>query len=201
MLQLSIVGNLGADAEKKSVNGNEFVSFNVANTERWTTEDGTTHERTMWVSCIINGDGGKLLPYLKKGTTIYATGTRVSTRVYSSAKERGFVAGLNLTISHIELIGGKTDDVPARLYDAQGKQFDVTKHYWSADAGSYGQVLLDRSGRQFMVDNQGWVTAAQTQQPEPAPVEAKDAPFTGDNNTEEAKKMAGTASGKKGGTK
>lgn len=164
MLQTSIIGNLGANAEVKDVNGNKFVSFNVAHTERWKQEDGTINERTMWVSCALNGDGGNLLPYLKKGATVFAIG-RASTRVYSSEKARGFVAGINLSVQHIELVGGKADDVPARLYTKDGVQVDVAKYFWVNDCSHYGTSLLDRSGNAYAVDAQGWVTRLQPEQP------------------------------------
>ena len=35
MIRLEIVGNLGADAEIKDYNGNKFVSFRVAHSEKW----------------------------------------------------------------------------------------------------------------------------------------------------------------------
>ena len=35
MIKLEIIGNLGADAEIKQYNGNKFVSFRVAHTDKW----------------------------------------------------------------------------------------------------------------------------------------------------------------------
>lgn len=177
MLQTSIIGNLGADAEVKNINGNEFVSFNVAHTERWKTEDGVQHEKTLWVSCAVSGNGEKLLPFLKKGTTIFAIG-RTSTRVYSSEKERGFVAGLNLSVQHIELIGGRQDEVPSRLYDSAGREVIISKWFYCTDASIRETTLTDRSGTRFNIDNQGWVS----RQVE-AYTEQADAPFT-DGTTE-----------------
>lgn len=162
MLQLTIIGNLGADAEVKEVNGKKFVSFNVAHTERWVDDTGTIHESTQWVGCALSGDGGNLLQYLKRGTTIYAVG-RLKTRVYSSEKARAMVAGLDLSVQHIELVGGKADEIPSRLYDREGKQVDVSKHYWTSQAPYYGQIVYDRSGSQYSVDTNGWVSVVQTQ--------------------------------------
>ena len=76
MLQVQVIGNLGADAEVKEFNGSKGVCFNVAHTERWTDEQGTKHENTTWVSCILNGDGGKLLPYLVLRFSLRAQGLR-----------------------------------------------------------------------------------------------------------------------------
>ena len=35
MIKLEIIGNLGADAEVKVYNGNKFVTFRVAHTDKW----------------------------------------------------------------------------------------------------------------------------------------------------------------------
>lgn len=157
MLQTTIIGNLGADAEVKELNGRKFVSFNVAHSEKWTDENNVQCERTLWVSCTLNGDGGNLLPYLKKGTSIYAIG-RTSTRVYSSKKERGFVAGLNLSITHIELIGGKVDEIPSRLYTTQGREVKVNKAFFIYQEEGWNQTLLDKQGNQYYVQQDGWIT-------------------------------------------
>lgn len=157
MLHTTIIGNLGADAEVRNVNGNEFVSFNVAHTEQWKSADGTKHEKSVWISCTINGNGGNLLPFLKKGTCIYAIG-RTSTRVYSSEKERGFVAGINLSIIHIELVGGKSDEVPHHLFREDGKMIVVRKTYACDDTECFEKDVKSKSGESFHVDNLGVIT-------------------------------------------
>lgn len=162
MLHTTIIGNLGADAEVRNVNGNEFVSFNVAHTEQWKSADGTKHEKSVWVSCTINGNGGNLLPFLKKGTCIYAIG-RTSTRVYSSEKERGFVAGINLSIIHIELVGGKSDEVPRNLFREDGKMIVVRKIYTCDDTESYEKDVKSKSGETFHIDNFGVITKVDNQ--------------------------------------
>ncbi len=178
MLQLIIVGNLGADAVVKEANGKKFVSFNVAHTERWTDDQGVIHDTTQWVGCALSGDGGNLLQYLRKGTMIYAIG-RVKTRVYSSETARGFVAGLDLSVQHIELIGGRPDDVPSRLFDQEGRQVDVSKHYWTSMANYYNTQVYDRNGKPFSIDAQGWVSQVKTEEAQAANVQTakEDAPF------------------------
>lgn len=67
MIRLEIVGNLGADAEIKDYNGNKFVSFRVAHSEKWVDrQTGTITTQTTWVSCSLNGDGKGLTEYLKR---------------------------------------------------------------------------------------------------------------------------------------
>ena len=165
MLQFTVIGNLGGDARIEESNGRKFVSFNVAHTERWKDSDGSTRESTQWVSCALDGDGGNLLPHLKKGRQVYVIG-HGSTRVFSSPKERRMVAGLNISVQRLELLGGRVDDVPRRLYDNSGVEHAVNKAYYIAteEAKAIGAkkdtpaTLMSVDGAQFTVTHQGWVT-------------------------------------------
>lgn len=180
MLRFQVIGNLGADAQVKVINGRNAVVFNVAHTDRWSDESGSKHEVTTWVSCILNGDGGRLLEYLKRGTGIFVEGAG-STRIYSSPKERKMVAGLNLTVDHIELVGGKTEDIPHDLADANGTLWQTAKAYYIPQEGAKAAgatkkdrgVLYDTRGGIYEVDAAGFVYKTVQEQ------EAKqdDAPF------------------------
>lgn len=106
MIKMEIIGNLGADAEVKVYNGNKFVSFRVAHTDKWVDQQtGVISTQTTWVSCSLNGDGGALTPYLKKGTKVYLRGTP-NFVTYSSPKTHKFETGVNLFVREIELCGG-----------------------------------------------------------------------------------------------
>ena len=106
MIKLEIIGNLGADAEVKVYNGNKFVSFRVAHTDKWVDQQtGVISTQTTWVSCSINGDGGGLTPYLKKGTKVFVRGTP-NFVVYSSPKTHKMETGINLFVREVELCGG-----------------------------------------------------------------------------------------------
>lgn len=161
MLQAMLIGHLGADAESKSTNGNEFITFRIANTDRWTDDAGQVHEQTTWVDCIMNGKP-KVFDYLKKGQLVYVIGS-VSLRVYSSAKDRCMKAGMTINVRQVELLGGKSDDVPSLLYTEDGKeQVHVEKLFYSPaatnEAGNgVGRVLVSRSGERFLHDSEGWV--------------------------------------------
>lgn len=171
MLQFEIIGNLGADAQVKTENGRQFVSFNVAHTDSWQSADGQQHKSTQWVSCAMNGDGGSLLQYLRKGKTVYVQG-RGSSRIYSSPKEHRMVAGLNISVDRIELLSGSDDVVPRRLVSSDGELIDVNKAYYidinkakAMGASKKNSVLLcSQSGQQFSVDGNGfvWPTADNT---------------------------------------
>lgn len=163
MFRAIIIGNLGADARVENNNGRPFVSFNVGHNDRYTDANGVEHNSTQWISCALNGDGGRLLPYLKKGRAVYVEG-RCSTRVFSSEKLRRMVAGVNVSVDHLELLGGNSDDVPRSLVDSDGTVYPVSKAFYiepSVAATLVGSgasaVLSAADGRQFAVVADGWV--------------------------------------------
>lgn len=187
MNNLQVIGNLGADAVVKNENGKQFVSFNVADSQRWTDANGEVHESTIWVGCALSGDGGNLLQYLKKGTMVFVEG-RMKTRIYSSEKARAMVAGIDLSVRHVELLGGRPDEIPSRLFTTNGQMIEVSKHYWTQDASVYNQTLYDKSANPFTIDANGWVSRVQAES-QPAPAETEQqayAPFDGEVDAQAA---------------
>lgn len=194
MFRALIIGNLGADARVEQSNGRPFISFNVAHNDRYEKEDGTVVEKQQWISCAMNGDGGKLLQYLKKGRQVYVEG-RCSTRVFSSEKERRMVAGVNLSVDHLELIGGQADEIPGRIFDTEGVMHDTHKAYWidpqEAAAilkGSDTATMYTQSGAQVILKAPHWVALAQQVQPQ-QPVEEQVEVFDGKENDEQARML------------
>lgn len=157
MLKLHVIGNLGGDAELKSEGGRQFVSFRVAHTIRRTRDDGTAQESTEWISCSLNGDGGALMQYLKRGVKVFISGD-VSVRQYHSERDHCLKAGLNCYVRELELISTNVDAVPRDLYDHDGVAHQVAKFYAVQDIKK-GE-LYDRQGRAYTVDN-GWVSPVQ----------------------------------------
>lgn len=162
MLQVTLIGHLGADAEVKNSNGKEFVSFRVANTDKWTDDAGQTHENTTWVDCILNGNPA-VTKYLRKGQQIFCTGS-LSLRVYSSAKDRCMKAGATINVRQVELLGGKTDDVPSLLYTEDGsKEVHVGKYFFAPAVRGDGPsdvktILVSKAGERYVADKDGWIT-------------------------------------------
>lgn len=164
MLLFEVIGNLGADARVEEANGRKFVSFSVADSQRWTDEQGNQHESVQWVSCAMDGDGGKLLPHLKKGRLIYVVG-HGSTRVYSSPKTKRFESGANISVMRLELLGAQSDNVPSRLYTQDGEEVSIYKAYFvDAEKLKLFQLKKDAfatlqtpDGRQFLLNAAGWV--------------------------------------------
>lgn len=159
MLQTTVIGNIGSEPVTKSDNGKEFTAFKVAHNDTWTDQSGTKHTNVIWVDCILNGRPN-VVEYLKKGTQVYVSGdTRL--RVYSSEKDRCMKAGLTIAVRSIELLGGKSDDVPSRLYDKDGLEHQVTKWYLTDVKNAQ---LYNTRGVQFNVNENGWVTPVKEEQ-------------------------------------
>lgn len=202
----SLIGNLGADAKIVDNNGKPFISFNVADTDRWKDEGGNIHESTTWVQCTINGGAAenKVFEYLKAGTKVFVMG-RMRTRVYSSEKERRMVAGVNLYVMQVELVGGSSDEVPRKLIDPKDATIhDVYKAYYvrQEDLATISKQLVDKAGQLYDVNEYGFIIPVQSEQNQvesaiqadneqgtnDAPVTGEDepstndAPFTGEDN-------------------
>lgn len=157
MFKIEIIGNLGADAQVRGEGGRQFISFNVAHTDKWTDEAGTTHESTQWFSCIINDVNSRVLPYLLKGKSVYVRGDG-RLRAFSSEKERKFVAGATISVREIELIGGQVDAVPKSLADKDGNLFTVYKAFYiDPSIQNKPSELLDAAMNKFAVDKNGFV--------------------------------------------
>lgn len=152
MLQAFLIGNVGADAQLQAKDGRKFTTFRVAHNDVWTDQTGQEHRTSIWVDCVMN-DHPKVAEYIKAGTQVCVWGT-ITLRVYSSAKDRCMKAGMQINVRSIELLGGKNDEVPTRLYDSQGVQHDVSKWYLT-DVKS--TTLMSQRGVQFTVDKKGWV--------------------------------------------
>lgn len=132
MFRAIIIGNLGSDARVENNNGRPFVSFSVGHNDRYTDAEGNVKETTQWISCALNGDGGKLLPYLKKGKAVYIEG-RASTRIYSSEKLRRMVAGVNISVDHLELLAGTPETMPRQVAETSGLLHNVNKAYYLSE--------------------------------------------------------------------
>ena len=75
--KVTLVGNLGADPEARSLNsGGEVVNMRVATSESWKDRDGNRQERTEWHNVVIfNENLGRVAKsYLRKGSKVYLEG-------------------------------------------------------------------------------------------------------------------------------
>lgn len=159
MLKANLIGNLGADAQVKSANGREFVTFRVAHSWNFTASDGTVNSGTIWVDCIGNNLKG-VVEYLKKGTQVYVEG-EISLRVYSSKQDRCMKAGLTIHVQSVQLIGGKTDEVPREVINPDnGEVYGVEKYYSVVDWNTIqmtqdSKKMVDARGKEYLMGRDG----------------------------------------------
>lgn len=152
MLTAILIGNLGADAQYQEKDGSKFVTFRVAHNASWTAQDGTKHESSQWIDCVLN-DHPRVAEYLKAGTLVYIAG-KLTTRIYSSAKDHCMKAGVTIKVRSIELLGGKSDPVPAQLADENGQLHQVDKFFHTDVSNCF---LYSARGGKFQVIEGGWV--------------------------------------------
>lgn len=108
--RIEIIGNLGKDAEVRTVGQNIVVGFNVAVTEKFGDKETTT-----WYSCNYWPKEDKVSQYLKKGSQVFIVG-RPSLRTYTGKDGKEYT-NLDIRVMDLQLIGGK----PADAQPAQPK--------------------------------------------------------------------------------
>lgn len=98
---LTIVGNLGRDAEVRNAGGTSVAGFSVAMTSGYGEK-----KQTIWVDCSLWGKQAEsALPnYLKKGQQVSVSG-EMGTREYEGKTY------ITLRVSQITLCGSKSDNV------------------------------------------------------------------------------------------
>lgn len=126
MLKAEIIGNLGADAVKNQGNDGTYISFRVAHSTTYTNRNsGEVTKITTWVSCTMNGDGGNLLQFLKSGEKVYVRGN-LSSRIFVGHDGQRH-AGLNISVTEIELVGSKAKFTPQEVYQRLIEDVDFNK--------------------------------------------------------------------------
>lgn len=101
MIQVQILGNLGRDAEVKTINDKQYLSFSVASTEKRNNEESVT-----WVS-VLYPHQEALLPYLKKGQQVFVSG-RLKAGIYQN--NNSFGIDLSVFAQTLQLCGGKKEE-------------------------------------------------------------------------------------------
>lgn len=98
MEKIEIIGNIGKDAELKSINGNDYAMFDVAVTERY-----RETERTTWYSCAKFDKDKKLVNHLTKGTKVYISGRPQASAYTNNAGKT--VSQINIWVNDLEFCG------------------------------------------------------------------------------------------------
>ena len=173
MLQATVIGNVGANAQVQNKDGREFVTFRVAHNDTWTDAAGTQHSSVVWVDCIMNGRP-KVAEFIKQGTQLVVIGT-VRLRVYSSQKDRCMKAGITIHVDSVQLLGGASDEVPRRLFDENGVEHYVKKWYLTDVEDTQ---LMSQRGDRYNVDANGWVSPILPESTDAAQAAASSQPET-----------------------
>lgn len=107
MMRLTVIGNIGNDAQAREVNGRKFVTFNVAVSAKYKDkQSGAEVEKTTWIGCIKDGLQN-VDQYLKKGTQVYIEGTP-NVNVYQDREGRT-QAQMQVNVYTLQLLGGARD--------------------------------------------------------------------------------------------
>lgn len=69
-----LIGNLGKDAEVRSVGQTKVATFSVATTEKWKGRDGEQKEATEWHLVEVWGPAADFAARLTKGSPVFVQG-------------------------------------------------------------------------------------------------------------------------------
>jgi single-strand DNA-binding protein len=78
--KVTLIGNVGADPEVRSVTGgNRVATFSLATSRQWNDASGAKQEKTEWHRCVVwNSKGSQLADiverYVKKGDKLFVEG-------------------------------------------------------------------------------------------------------------------------------
>ena len=154
MLNATLIGNLGADAEVKVLNGKEYLTFRVAHTEKFTKQDGSVVEETTWCSCI-SSSFTKLQPYLKKGSKVFVSG-ELKLRVIYRPQTKENIVGVSITCRHIELFGNNpVETTVASLFTNEGIEVETSMVMIPNTPIHVGTELIDSQLARYVVSSQG----------------------------------------------
>lgn len=112
MLQLNALINLGADAECKTINEKQYISFRGASTEKKNGQDEVT-----WIS-VLAGYNENLLPFLKKGQQVFVSG-RLKAGIYQN--QQSFGIDLSVFAQTLQLCGSKREEPSTTNQAAYGQ--------------------------------------------------------------------------------
>ena len=106
LAKITVLGNIGQDAQVREVNGRYAINFSIAHNRKWTDNDGVIRESTTWFSCAIwkeTREKTKIAEYLKAGQIVLVEGTP-ELRTYKN-KEGQTIAALNVNVQEINFAG------------------------------------------------------------------------------------------------
>lgn len=135
---MSVIGNIGKDAEVKYHGTECVINFSVAHTDKW--KDGAIlKERTTWVSCSWWTEKSTVAQYMRKGTQVYVEGVPEA-KVWKKRDGGDPQPFLNLRVYSLQLLSssGRRD----------GDNSDNAPQASSKDTGGYVPYQAPSSGSQ-----------------------------------------------------
>lgn len=147
--QVTLIGNLGRDAELRYTQGGAAVAnFTMATTETWKDKDGQKKEDTQWHRVVVWGKTAEALQdYLTKGKSVCVVGKLV-TRKWTD-KEGVEKYTTEIKADRVVLLGGKGEGGAQQRRSAQTQESDFN------DAGRRAEVQeagYDDAGTQEIRD-------------------------------------------------
>jgi single-strand DNA-binding protein len=114
--RVTVIGHLGGDPETRfTQSGTNVCSFNIATTRKWTNNDGTPAEETVWFRVSAWGKLGEICQqYLHKGKQVFIEGELVpdretgGPRLWSDQNGQSR-ASYELRAATMKMLGGRDD--------------------------------------------------------------------------------------------
>jgi hypothetical protein len=107
MIQLNTFGNVGRDAKNETINGNEYLIFDIGVNQKIKGQNVT-----LWINCTMPGKNERLCAILKAGTYIFVTGQAIISSYMSQKKdatEKTPAPSVTLYVDRVQLLSGKQD--------------------------------------------------------------------------------------------
>jgi single-strand DNA-binding protein len=103
--KVTLVGNLGADPEMKSIESGAIANLSIATNEKWKDKQGQKQERTEWHRVSFFGRTAEVCgEFLKKGSTVYIEG-RIQTDKYEKDGDTRYAT--KIVGREMKMLGGK----------------------------------------------------------------------------------------------
>ena len=119
--EMTIVGNLGQDAEQKYLqSGVAVFNFSVAVNQISGSGENRTEKTTWFRVAVWRELGERLVPYLIKGKQVLVVGT-LQGRAYLDSRGEP-VASLELTANRIQLLGSRDAGDEDTQHDVQNRE-------------------------------------------------------------------------------
>lgn len=96
MIKVTAIGNIGKDAELKTIGGAQYASFSIAVTRKVKGDN-----KTFWYNVMKYDKDGKLAQYLTKGTKVFVSG-EPSLSAYVSKNTGDAIADMTIWTNELE---------------------------------------------------------------------------------------------------